>query len=138
VDVGAGYLGSILVPLIVLGLGFGFTLGPAINAATARVAPDDAVVASGMANTMQPTGGSIGIALLSTLAAGASTSYLSSHPSHVPAGPCGGRGARLPAAYLISCGIFLAVPFSPPPCSPAGQPLIPAQHPADSHPADAA
>jgi len=107
VDVGAGYLGSILVPLIVLGLGFGFTLGPTINAATARVAPDDAVVASGMANTMQPTGGSIGIALLSTLAAGASTSYLSSHPSHVPAGPCGGRGARLPAAYLISCGIFL-------------------------------
>jgi len=42
VGVDAGYLSSILVPLIVLGLGFGFTFGPAINAATARVAVGDA------------------------------------------------------------------------------------------------
>jgi len=42
VGVDAGYLDSILVPLIVLGLGFGFTFGPAINAATARVGTGDA------------------------------------------------------------------------------------------------
>lgn len=104
VGVDAGYVASTLVPLLVLGLGFGFTFGPAINAATARVAPDDAGVASGMANTMQQVGGSIGTALLSTLAAGATTSYLSSH-APAAAAAAGVHGYQL--AYLISCGIFV-------------------------------
>jgi hypothetical protein len=53
---------------------------------------------------MQQVGGSIGTALLSTLAAGATTSYLSSHdPAAVAAAAV--HGYQL--AYLISCGIFL-------------------------------
>jgi hypothetical protein len=49
---------------------------PAMSLATGGIAPEDAGVASATVNTMQQVGGSIGTALLSTLAASASTSYL--------------------------------------------------------------
>ena len=51
----------------------------AINASTAGVLPADAGVASAMVNIGQQVGGSIGTALLSTLAADAASSYLHSH-----------------------------------------------------------
>lgn len=109
VGVHATYAGSIVAPLLVLGLGFGFTFGPAINSATAGVDPDDAGVASGLVNTMQQIGGSIGTALLSTLAAGATTTYLSSrHHTHTSAIRAVAAVHGYQLAYLISCSIYLA------------------------------
>jgi hypothetical protein len=49
---------------------------PAMALATAGVAPHDAGVASAMVNTMQQIGGSIGTALLNTLAASAAADYM--------------------------------------------------------------
>jgi EmrB/QacA subfamily drug resistance transporter len=72
----SGYASHVLPPLIILGLGFGLIFAPAISSATLGVDPQDAGVASAMVNTMQQIGGSIGTALLSTLAASASSSYL--------------------------------------------------------------
>jgi membrane protein implicated in regulation of membrane protease activity len=51
-------------------------MAPAMSLATSGVAADDAGVASASVNTMQQIGGSIGTALLNTLAASAATSYL--------------------------------------------------------------
>jgi hypothetical protein len=47
--------------------------------ATGGVAAEDAGVASATVNAMQQVGGSIGTALLNTLAASAATDYLSGH-----------------------------------------------------------
>jgi predicted MFS family arabinose efflux permease len=73
------YAADVLPGLLVLGLGIGLVMAPSINTATAGVEPGDAGVASAMVNTAQQVGGSIGTALLSTLAASAATAYAESH-----------------------------------------------------------
>jgi EmrB/QacA subfamily drug resistance transporter len=70
------YAGSVLGPLVLLGLGIGLSMAPSMNTATAGVEPRDAGVASATVNTAQQIGGSIGTALLSTIASSAVTSYL--------------------------------------------------------------
>lgn len=70
------YATHVLPPLVVTGLGIGLIMAPAMSLATSGVASDDAGVASASVNTMQQIGGSIGTALLNTLAASAATSYL--------------------------------------------------------------
>ncbi|WP_327150171.1 MFS transporter [Nocardia sp. NBC_01329] len=71
-----GYASHILPGLILLGLGLGGAMATAFQSATAGVKHEDAGVASAMINTSQQVGGSIGTALLSTIAASASTGYL--------------------------------------------------------------
>jgi hypothetical protein len=58
-----------------MGLGLGMVFAPAMSIATLGVAPADAGVASALVNTGQQIGGSIGTALLSTLAASAASSF---------------------------------------------------------------
>lgn len=70
------YALDILPGLVVVGLGMGTVFAPAMQGATSGVDADDAGVASAMVNTMQQVGGSIGTALLSTIAVSASTEYL--------------------------------------------------------------
>ncbi|MBR7834231.1 DHA2 family efflux MFS transporter permease subunit [Actinospica durhamensis] len=81
----SSYAANILGPLILLGAGLGLVFAPALNSATFSVGPRDAGVASATANTAQQVGGSIGTALLNTIAASAVTSYVASHAAaHVP------------------------------------------------------
>ncbi len=63
------YVSSILPALILAGLGFGLIFAPAIATATLGVPADEAGIASAMVNTSQQVGGSIGVALLSTISA---------------------------------------------------------------------
>jgi EmrB/QacA subfamily drug resistance transporter len=72
----SAYATDVLPALLVTGLGIGMVMAPAMSLATSGVAADDAGVASASVNTMQQIGGSIGTALLNTLAASAATSYL--------------------------------------------------------------
>lgn len=72
----SSYMVHIFPPLILLGFGIGLIFAPAMNTATAGVAAHDAGIASASVNTSQQVGGSIGTALLNTLAASAATSYL--------------------------------------------------------------
>jgi EmrB/QacA subfamily drug resistance transporter len=67
---------QVLPQIILVGLGMGCIFAPTMNVATTGVRPADAGVASAMVNTSQQVGGSIGIALLSSLASGAVTRYL--------------------------------------------------------------
>jgi len=59
-----------------MGLGFGMVMAPSFATATRGVAPGDAGVASAMVNTSQQIGGSLGIALLSTLFASAVSDFV--------------------------------------------------------------
>jgi MFS family permease len=59
-----------------LGLGMGTAFMPAMSLATHGVQPRDAGVASAMVNTSQQVGGAIGTALLNTIAASATASYI--------------------------------------------------------------
>jgi EmrB/QacA subfamily drug resistance transporter len=77
IGVGSHYASAVLPQLIVTGVGLGLVMPPAMQLATGRVAAEDAGVASATVNAMQQVGGSIGTALLNTLAASAATDYLS-------------------------------------------------------------
>ncbi|MBV9870129.1 MAG: DHA2 family efflux MFS transporter permease subunit [Frankiaceae bacterium] len=72
--------GTHVVPgLVVAGLGFGMVFAPGMNAATRGVLDSDAGVASAMMNVTQQVGGSIGTALLNTVATSAAASFVTSH-----------------------------------------------------------
>jgi EmrB/QacA subfamily drug resistance transporter len=79
-----GYASHVLPSLIVLGIGMGMVFAPAMATATAGVRREDAGVASALVNTMQQVGGSIGVALLSTLSATATTAFVASHGGSTP------------------------------------------------------
>jgi EmrB/QacA subfamily drug resistance transporter len=79
IKVDSSYATVLLPGLILMGLGMGTAFMPAMSMATHGVRPEDAGVASAMVNTSQQVGGSIGTALLNTLAASATTSWISSH-----------------------------------------------------------
>jgi hypothetical protein len=64
----ANYLSNVLPGLVVTGLGLGLIFAPAIASATAGVRPSDVGAASALVNTTQQIGGSMGLALLNTIA----------------------------------------------------------------------
>ncbi|MGW5328943.1 DHA2 family efflux MFS transporter permease subunit [Streptomyces sp. NPDC004014] len=77
--VGSSYTGEILPALLLMGLGMGLTFMPVFATATAGVAPRDAGVTSATVNTSQQVGGSIGTALLNTVATTSSAAYITAH-----------------------------------------------------------
>ncbi|WP_307844535.1 MFS transporter [Actinospica acidithermotolerans] len=79
ISVGGSYAAEVLPAEILLGIGFGLTFMPVFATATSGVAPQDAGVTSATLNTSQQVGGSIGTALLNTIAVSASASYIVSH-----------------------------------------------------------
>lgn len=85
IGVDTAYATHILPSLILMGLGLGTAMSTAFIGATSGVHHTDAGVASAMVNTSQQVGGSIGTALLSTLAATAFGDYVTDHGPTPPA-----------------------------------------------------
>ena len=81
IGVHSSYASAVLGPLMMAGLGFGFTIAPSMNTGTFGVAPQDSGVASATLNTGQQIGGSIGTSLLNTIFATTVAGYLASHLS---------------------------------------------------------
>jgi len=75
----SSYAAVILPALLVMGVGFGLIMPAATSTAVLGVETRDAGVASAMVTTVQQVGGSIGTALLSTLAATAATNFAVAH-----------------------------------------------------------
>jgi EmrB/QacA subfamily drug resistance transporter len=75
--VSSGYA-DVLGPLLVLALGMGLTFVPSTLTAVSGVPSDEAGLASALLNTAQQIGGSLGVAVLATVAIGATKSKLSS------------------------------------------------------------
>jgi sugar phosphate permease len=76
IGVDTAYASHVLPSLILIGVGFGLIIAPSFATATLGVPRQDSGVASAMVNTSQQVGGSIGTALLSTLAVSASSDFL--------------------------------------------------------------
>jgi EmrB/QacA subfamily drug resistance transporter len=93
IGVDTGYWSHILPAILVISFGMGITFGPLSNTALVGVANHDAGVASALVNTAQQIGGSLGTALLNTIAASALTSYLAAHAK-----------AGHPAAQVLAVG----------------------------------
>ncbi|HYZ54076.1 MAG TPA: MFS transporter [Streptosporangiaceae bacterium] len=81
IGVHSGYASAVLGPMLVTGAGIGMSMPPSMNTGTFGVAPRDAGVASATLNVGQQLGGSIGTALLNTIATSAAASYAASHLS---------------------------------------------------------
>ena len=79
VTVHSSYGTDVLPGLLVIGVGLGLIFAPAMDTATRGVDGPDAGVASALVNTGQQVGGSVGTALLSTLAASAAGGYALAH-----------------------------------------------------------
>jgi EmrB/QacA subfamily drug resistance transporter len=75
-EVGSSYLTHTLPAEILLGAGLGCVVTPAFSVATQGVDRRETGVAAATVNTAQQVGGSLGVALLNTLAASATVAYL--------------------------------------------------------------
>ncbi len=94
IDLDSTYWTDIVPGLALAGIGVGAAMAPAMQGAISGVRTDDAGVASAMVNTMQQIGGSIGVALLSTIAASAASNYLNDH-----------EGANGATAQLVAANV---------------------------------
>jgi EmrB/QacA subfamily drug resistance transporter len=102
---GAGYVGHVLPPLLILGVGMGCIFAPAFSSATLGVDGSEAGVASAMVNTSQQVGGSVGTALLSTIFASSVSAYAASH-AHTPGLANAAAIHGYTTAFAWSAGIF--------------------------------
>ncbi|MCX5423192.1 MFS transporter [Streptomyces sp. NBC_00078] len=79
VGVEPAYASHVLPGMLMLGLGMSTAMMTSISLATGSVAPRDSGAASATFNTAQQVGGSIGTALLNTIAASVTATYLTAH-----------------------------------------------------------
>jgi EmrB/QacA subfamily drug resistance transporter len=108
------YTGHVLPAMIVLGAGLGMSFVPITIAATNGVAGGDSGLASGLLNTTQQVGGSLGLAILSSVSTSRSTSALQGGSALPVALTHGFKGAFVVAAVLCAIGVVLAVVLLPP------------------------
>jgi EmrB/QacA subfamily drug resistance transporter len=114
IGVHSSYASAIVGPMLVTGAGIGLSMPPSMNTGTFGVAPYDAGVASATLNVGQQLGGSIGTALLNTIATSATATYLASLrlPPAVLASPSGrpalaaGAVHGYTTAFWWTAGIF--------------------------------
>jgi EmrB/QacA subfamily drug resistance transporter len=105
-DLSSTYAANVLPPLLILGAGMGSIMPAAIQTATLGVDRQFAGVASALVNTSQQVGGSIGTALLNTLAATAAASYVASHVPPTAAVVAEAAVHSYAVAYWWGAGIF--------------------------------
>lgn len=69
VQVQTGYFGAIAVPMVIIGIGQGFTLSPLTVSGVANTDPEIAGSASGVVNTVHQVGSSFGLSVITLLTA---------------------------------------------------------------------
>ncbi len=79
--IASSYSTGILPALVALGVALGLVMSTSVNSATLGVTPADAGVASATVSASTQIGGSLGTALLSTIATSAVASYITSAPA---------------------------------------------------------
>ena len=84
VPVHGTYAGNLLPGLLPMSIGMGLVFVPITLMATGGVGDNDAGLASGLFNTAQQVGGSLGLAILATLAASKTSSVLGGLHGSVP------------------------------------------------------
>ena len=105
-DLESTYAADVLPALLVLGAAMGTIMPASMQTATLGVDRQFAGVAGAMPSTMQQVGGSIGTALLNTLAATAATSYLAAHLPATPRTMAEAAVHSYAVAYWWGAGFF--------------------------------
>ena len=103
--VNGSYVSDLLVGLLPMSIGMGLVFVPVTLLATSGVSADDSGLASGLFNTAQQVGGSLGLAILSTLAATQTSKLLSDHSAtELAARVSGYHVAFLAASIMLAAG----------------------------------
>jgi EmrB/QacA subfamily drug resistance transporter len=135
IGVHTSYWTHVCPPLIVMSLGMGIAFTSLSNTALTNVDEQDSGVASAMLNTTQQVGASLGAALLNTVAATATATYLAAHgPRSAPEAAIHGytRAFAVGAAIVAAGAVVSAVLVNAKATNPAPAPpdLAPAAEPA--------
>ncbi len=101
------YAGLVLPAELLLGLGMGLVFMPSMSLATLGVAPNEAGAASATINSAQQVGGSIGVALLNTIAASVTTTYLATRNAADPLVQSQGAVHGYAVATAVAMGILI-------------------------------
>ena len=110
VPVNGTYAGDLLPGLIPMSIGMGLVFVPITLMGTGGVEREDAGLASGLFNTAQQVGGSLGLAILSTVAASRTSDLLSSHSATVIAARVSGyQVAFATAAGMLVLGAVILI-----------------------------
>src|SRR4051795_12132792 len=107
------YVSHVLPALVILAIGLGMSFVPITIAATTGVAPEDSGLASGLLNTTQQVGGSLGLAILSTVSSARVTHALDAGAAVPAALTHGFKGAFIVGAILCAAGAVLALGLLP-------------------------
>jgi predicted MFS family arabinose efflux permease len=107
------YAGHVLPAMIVLGAGLGMSFVPITISATNGVSPGDSGLASGLLNTTQQVGGSLGLAVLTTVSTTRTANAIHAGASLPVALTHGFTGAFIVAAALCAAGGVLALALLP-------------------------
>jgi len=105
-DASSIYVVNIMPPLMIIGFAMGTIMPASMQTATLGVDREFAGVASATVNTSQQVGGSIGTALLNTLAATAAADYLAAHLPVTEAVATQAALHSYATAYLWGAGFF--------------------------------
>ncbi|HEY5221546.1 MAG TPA: MFS transporter [Microbacteriaceae bacterium] len=105
-DLNSTYAADILPPLMIMGAGMGTIMPASIQTATLGVERGFAGVASAMVNTSQQVGGSIGTALLNTIAASAATAYAAANLPNTASVAADAAVHSYSVVYLCASGFF--------------------------------
>ncbi len=104
----ATYATHVLPAEVLLGLGIGCVFSPAVSVATHQVDPRDAGVTAAVVNTAQQVGGSIGVAVLNTVAAAATGGLLAAGTARSDALVAGYTTAAFWTALTLAAGALIS------------------------------
>jgi predicted MFS family arabinose efflux permease len=107
------YATHVVPAMIILGAGMGLAFVPVTIAGTSGVAPDDSGLASGLLNMTQQVGGSLGLAILSSVATSRTTSALDTGSVLPAALTHGFTGAFIVGGVLCAMGAVFTIVLLP-------------------------
>ena len=130
IPVDGSYLGDLLLPLVITGLGLGATFVGVTTAAQASVPGDRAGLAAALLNASTFLGGALGIAIFSAIATSRTSNLLITGASQPEALTQGFRSALLACAIFVLAAAAIALratntrgePVAEPPAEPVPQP----------------
>jgi EmrB/QacA subfamily drug resistance transporter len=109
ISVGGDYVGEVFPATVVLGAGLGMCFVAVTIAGTSGVAARDSGLASGLLNTTQQVGGSLGLAILASISTPRTDDALAAGSSLPEALTEGFTGAFVAAAVLCGLAIIIVV-----------------------------
>jgi EmrB/QacA subfamily drug resistance transporter len=106
------YLTGLALPMVILGIGAGAAFTPLTASGVAGVAPEDAGAASGLVNVAHQLGGSLGVGVLVTVFASATSAHLGARDllAHRVATSLTGGAAMLALSLLVVLALILRRP----------------------------